>query len=47
VIGVIGPLAGTAKGPSPFPGEAPASAGAHADRTAAPWRGLTAKGISY
>jgi hypothetical protein len=47
VIGVIGPLAGSAKGPSPFPGEAPASAGACADRTAAPWRGFPAKGLFY
>ncbi len=47
VIGVIGPVAGTAKGPSPFPGEAPASAGACADRTAAPWRGHGSRETFY
>jgi hypothetical protein len=47
VIGVIGPPAGTAKGPSPFPGEAPASAGACADRTAAPWRGFRPRESCY
>jgi len=40
-------LAGTAKGPSPFPGEAKASAGACADRTAAPWRGQGWSGWRY